>query len=90
MTSRAPNPQAANPTHTAWWGEGAHPLRRLRFSRAITQRWLAGRSGVSCTTIQLIERGRTHPRMDTRRKLLRALHLDHVFHGVVFGPFRED
>ncbi len=51
-------------------------LRRLRRNRLLTQHGLAERAGVSHVTIARIETGQVEPRIDTLRKLAKALDIE--------------
>ena len=50
-------------------------LRRIREERGLTVEELAGKSGVSATTIRVVERGAREVRGDTVAKLARPLGL---------------
>jgi len=50
-------------------------LRQLRVGAGLTQEALAERSGLGIRSIQGLERGETHPRRETLRRLTRALGL---------------
>lgn len=55
---------------------GLKRLRTLRLRRALSQRDLAARAGVSQVTIVRLERGEAEPRPSTVRKLAAALGVD--------------
>jgi transcriptional regulator with XRE-family HTH domain len=61
-----------------------HPLRVLRQQMGLLQATLARKSGVSLRTISYIEAGAA-PRMQTRRKLLKALGIPLERHFDIFG-----
>ena len=50
--------------------EWAHLLLRARHRAGVTQRQLAGRTGIAQPTIARIERSQTVPRLDTYSRLL--------------------
>ena len=51
-------------------------LRELRLRRALNQRELAARAGLTQATVVALERGRSEPRPSTLRKLAAALGVD--------------
>jgi transcriptional regulator with XRE-family HTH domain len=63
-------------------------LRALRQARALTQAELAAASGISPTTVCLIEAARTAPSPHTRRALAEALQArpDQIMWPVRFAP----
>lgn len=60
-------------------------LAKLREDRLITQRALAKKAKVALRTIVNIETGGMSPRVETRRRLLRALGLPFKGHRTIFG-----
>jgi DNA-binding XRE family transcriptional regulator len=61
-------------------------LREIRAEAGFTKYALARRSGVCTRTLFAIERGKVQARMDTRRRILRALKKPMAEHLAIFGP----
>ncbi len=51
-------------------------LKNLRTRRALTQRELAARAGISTNALNRLELDKAEPHMSTLRKLARALDID--------------
>jgi transcriptional regulator with XRE-family HTH domain len=51
-------------------------LKNLRTRRALTQRELAERAGISANALNRLELDKAEPHMSTLRKLARALEID--------------
>ena len=51
-------------------------LKNLRIRRALTQRELAERTGISTNALNRLELDKAEPHMSTLRKLARALDID--------------
>ena len=51
-------------------------LKNLRIRRALTQRELAERAGISTNALNRLELDKAEPHMSTLRKLARALDID--------------
>jgi len=51
-------------------------LKNLRIRRALTQRELAERAGLSTNALNRLELGKAEPHMSTLRKLAQALDVD--------------
>ncbi len=53
-------------------------LKNLRTRRALTQRELAERAGISTNALNRLELDKAEPHMSTLRKLARALEIDPI------------
>lgn len=62
-----------------------HELKRMRQLDGMSQERLARKARVAVSTITKIERDGHRPRLDTRRRLLRALDCPFDLHLLVFG-----
>lgn len=56
--------------------DAALPLREIRVAACLTHAQLAERSHLSVRTVRNVEQGRYAPRLPTRAKLARALHVE--------------